>query len=190
MSAHDKTERVLRDLHVLLSKSEPYPKEPSKVIVDKQQMLDLLSDLNKSIYEIMDEYEMTQRSRDKAEREFQKKGDQIVWDASRKAEDIYAASVLYTDEALNQIQEIMKESNEKVKNIYSSDPRELSKYQSYDSFPDPDIGRIPFSGRNMAIMEIGRLSATSFVVNEVAFEYFSGHFSEFKDRICIAMREG
>lgn len=79
---------------------------------------------------------------------------------------------------------------EKVKNIYSSDPRELSKYQSYDSFPDPDIGRVPFSGRNMAIMEIGRLSATSFVVNEVAFEYFSGHFSEFKDRICIAMREG
>ena len=55
MSAHDKTEKVLRDLHILLSKSEPYAKEPSKVIVDKQQMLDLLSDLNKSIYDIMDE---------------------------------------------------------------------------------------------------------------------------------------
>lgn len=120
MSAHDKTERVLRDLHVLLSKSEPYPKEPSKVIVDKQQMLDLLSDLNKSIYDIMDEYELTQRSRDKAEREFQKKGDQIVWDASRKAEDIYAASVMYTDEALNRIQEIIRESDIKIKSIYNN----------------------------------------------------------------------
>ena len=37
MGAQDNTEKVLRSLHVLLSKSEPYPKEPSKVIVDKQQ---------------------------------------------------------------------------------------------------------------------------------------------------------
>ena len=32
MGAQDNTEKVLRSLHVLLSKSEPYPKEPSKVI--------------------------------------------------------------------------------------------------------------------------------------------------------------
>lgn len=72
MGAQDNTEKVLRSLHVLLSKSEPYPKEPSKVIVDKQQVLDLLSDLNTCIYAIMDEYELTKRSRDKAEREFRK----------------------------------------------------------------------------------------------------------------------
>ena len=48
MSAQDNTEKILRSLHVLLSKSEPYAKEPSKVIVDKQQMLDLLAELNKS----------------------------------------------------------------------------------------------------------------------------------------------
>ena len=58
MSANDKTEKVLRELHILLSKSEPYKKEPTKVIVDKQKMLDLLSDLNKCIYEIQDEYEL------------------------------------------------------------------------------------------------------------------------------------
>ena len=52
-------------------------------------MLDLLSQLNKAIYEIMDEYELTQQSRDRAEREFKKQGDEIVWNASRKAEDIY-----------------------------------------------------------------------------------------------------
>ena len=35
MGAQDNTEKVLRSLHVLLSKSEPYPKEPSKVIIDR-----------------------------------------------------------------------------------------------------------------------------------------------------------
>ena len=43
MNANDKTEKVLREIHILLSKSEHYNKEPSKVIVDKQQMIDLLS---------------------------------------------------------------------------------------------------------------------------------------------------
>ena len=43
MGVQDDTEKVLRALHVMLAKGEQYPKEPSKVIVDKQQMLDLLS---------------------------------------------------------------------------------------------------------------------------------------------------
>ena len=46
MGAQDNTEKIMRSLHVLLSKSEPYMKEPSKVIVNKQEMLDLLSELN------------------------------------------------------------------------------------------------------------------------------------------------
>lgn len=118
MSAQSNTEKVLRGLHVLLSKSEPYMKEPNKVIVDKQQMLDLLKELNMCIYQIMEEYELTTQSRDKAEREFHKQSDQIIWDASRKAEDIYAASVLYMDEALNGIQDIMRQANEAVNQIH------------------------------------------------------------------------
>lgn len=125
MSAQTNTEKVLRSIHVLLSQSEPYTKEPSKVIVEKQKILDLLSDLNKCIYEIMDEYELTKQSRDRAEREFQKKGDQLIWDASRKAEDIYAASVLYTDEALRSVTEIMKKNHEQLKASYEEMERKL-----------------------------------------------------------------
>lgn len=117
MNANDKTEKVLRDIHILLSKSEPYNKEPSKVIVDKQQMIDLLANLNKCIYEIQDEYELTEQSRNHAEREFRKKGDQIVWDASRKAEDVYAASVMYTDEALSRVRDIINETNESIEQL-------------------------------------------------------------------------
>ena len=119
MGAQDNTEKILRSLHVLLSKSEPYMKEPSKVIVDKQEMLDLLSALNKSVYDIMDEYELTKQSRDRAQREFQKKGDEIVWNASRKAEDVYAASVMYTDEALNRVQEILNQADASIADIYT-----------------------------------------------------------------------
>ena len=129
MSAQDNTEKILRSLHILLSKSEPYAKEPSKVIVDKQEMLDLLAQLNKAMYDIMDEYELTKQSRDRAEREFQKKGDEIDWNASRKAEDVYAASVMYTDEALNRVQEIMKEADTSIAQIYSKMNFELKEQE-------------------------------------------------------------
>lgn len=125
MSAQTNTEKVLRSLHVLLSQSEPYGKEPSKVIVDKQKVLDLLSDLNKCVYEIMDEYELTKQSRDRAEREFRKKGDQIVWDASRKAEDVYAASVMYTDEALRSVSDIMQRNQQQLQTMYEEMERKL-----------------------------------------------------------------
>ena len=129
MSNQDRTEKVLRGLHVLLSKSEPYGKEPSKVIVDKQEMLDLLSELNKCIYDIMDDYELTKQSRDRAEREFRKKGDEIVWDASRKAEDIYAASVMYTDEALSSVNDVISKAGASISEIYAQMNRQLEEQQ-------------------------------------------------------------
>lgn len=125
MSAQDNTEKILRNLHILLSKSEPYAKEPTKVIVDKQQMLDLLAQLNQSVYDIMDEYELTKQSRDRAQREFQRQGDEIVWNASRKAEDVYAASVMYTDEALNRVQDIMKDADIAFAEIYADFNKKL-----------------------------------------------------------------
>lgn len=117
MSAQDKTEQVLRALHVLLSQSKMYDAERGLVIVDKRKMIQLFSELNQCIYEIMDEHELTQQGRDAAERNFRKKGEEIIEDASKKAEDVYAASVIYTDEALRLVQDIMQEAADSVKEV-------------------------------------------------------------------------
>lgn len=119
MSVQDKTEKVLREIHVMLSNSEVYEGTADRVIIDKKEMLNLLQQLNLCMYEMMDEHELTNQSRDKAERAARKKGEEIIIDASRKAEDVYAASVLYTDEALADIQDIMQEALDSVKGIFS-----------------------------------------------------------------------
>jgi hypothetical protein len=111
----------------MLSKSEPAKGQPGKVAVDKQEMIDLLAELNKGVYAIMDEYELTTQSRDRAERVFQKQGEDIVRSANRKAEDIYAASVMYTDEALSRVQEIMRKSAEELQNIHAEMDRKLKE---------------------------------------------------------------
>lgn len=127
MSAQDNVERILRSLHVLLSKAELYPKDPTKVIVDKEQMIGLLKGLNGSVYAAMEEFEHTKSSRDRAEREFQKHGDEIVADANHKAEDVYAAAVMYTNEALGTIQEIMDDASETIQKIYAQMEEKLKE---------------------------------------------------------------
>ncbi|MCF0130241.1 MAG: hypothetical protein HUJ71_00870 [Pseudobutyrivibrio sp.] len=118
MGAQDRTEKVLREMHVQFSKATPYEGSAKNVIIDKLKMMDLLKELNECMYEMMEEYELTAKAKDKASRDLQKQGDDIIFDATRKAEDIYAASLMYTDNALGNIQDIMKESREAVKKIY------------------------------------------------------------------------
>ena len=125
MSSQDKLEKVLRDIHILISRSEVYDKD--RIVVNKQDMFGLIDRLNASIYEIMEEYELTKQSRDRAEREHKKQGDKIIWDASRKAEDIYAASVMYTEEALNHIQAIMDESTEQIRAVQDAMLKDLEE---------------------------------------------------------------
>jgi hypothetical protein len=129
MGAQDRTEKVLRDIHVLFSKAEPYNGSKKNVIVDKNEMMDLLKELNACMYDMMDEHELSARKKDKANREMQKQGDDIIFEATRKAEDIYAASIMYTDNALKQVQDIMKEANASIEEIYQNTRDKLSEEQ-------------------------------------------------------------
>lgn len=126
MSAADRTEKVLRDIHVLFSKAEPYNGSKRDVIVNKNEMMDLLKELNGCMYDMMDEHELSQTKKDKANREMQKQGDDIIFAASRSAEDIYAASIMYTDNALNDIQQIIDDAGSAIAKIYENAKEQMA----------------------------------------------------------------
>ncbi len=127
MSAQDNIEKVLRELHVLLSKSKEYEADPNYLIVNKKEMLELLKEFAVCMEEIMDQYELTKQSREQAQRENRRIGEEIITDAKKKAEDVYAASVLYTDEALRHILDIMQQSNASVKAVFDQMEEKLEK---------------------------------------------------------------
>ena len=128
MGTQDKLERVLRDIHVMISKSERYDAEGEQIIVEKNKLFEHLSHLNDCIYEMMDEYEVIKQSRDKGERDARRRGDEIIFQASRNAEDIYAASMLYSDEALQRVQEILRETGEGIRSILSSSLESMEEH--------------------------------------------------------------
>lgn len=130
MSTQDNLERILRQMHVLISKGETLGDAKDKVIVKKQDMLELLKDLNICVYHMMEEYEMTQQSHDKAERDAKKLGEKIVKNAEKQAEDVYAASVLYTNEALDHIQKIIQDATDSMEETFTTMRYEMEKRKS------------------------------------------------------------
>lgn len=127
MSTQDNLERILRQMHVMLAKGESVEQSREKVIVNKREMLGLLKDLNICVYQVMDEYEMTQQSHDNAERKVKKQSEAIVKNAGKKAEDVYAASVLYTNEALNHIQRIIQNASDSMEDVFEKMKYELDE---------------------------------------------------------------
>ena len=127
MGAQDHVEKALREIHVLMSQCEVYDKEKNLVIVDKKKLIDSLQDLSQGIYGVMDEHELTKSSREQAERDLKKRSEEIVLDANKKAEDVYAASVLYADEALKRVQYIMQDATVSVKEIYEKMDEKLQQ---------------------------------------------------------------
>ena len=125
MSVQDKVERVLREFYVLYSRSEPYDKNAERVIVNKKEALALLEQLKSCMNEMMEEYEMTSNSRERGEREARRRRDDIIWDANHKAEDIYAASVLYSNEALGHIQTIIQNATDEMEKMFHTAKKEM-----------------------------------------------------------------
>lgn len=126
MSVQDKIERILKEIHVLFSKSQTYEKSNDMIVVEKQKVFELLEQLNVAVYEVMDEYEVTSQKHEMSERRSQKRGEEIVERANKHADDIYAASIIYTDDALSRIQYIMEDANKSVQRIFRKMNTELN----------------------------------------------------------------
>lgn len=129
MSVQDKVEQVLREMHILISKSKPYEDSPDEVIVSKTETRELLNQLTSCMAEMMEEYEATARSRDKKERDARRRGEDIIRNANHAAEDIYAASVLYSDEALRRIQNIIQDAGEEMERVFHTVREEMNARQ-------------------------------------------------------------
>lgn len=127
MSVQDKLERTLRDIHVMVSHGREVPGYEEYVLLYKKDMLKLLDALNDAVSDMMDEYEVTEQSRARGEREAERRREEKVREANRQAEDIYAASVLYTDDALGRIQDIIENAGKSIKQIMEGFGKEIEK---------------------------------------------------------------
>lgn len=127
MSLQDKMEQILKNIHLLFSASKPYDEAGEWIIVEKGKVFEQLEQLNLAVYEMMDTYEMTNQKHQLAQRRCEKRGEELIQKASRHADDIYAASIMYTDDAINRICHIMEDANDSVRKIFRNLNNEMDR---------------------------------------------------------------
>lgn len=123
----DKVEEILRAIHLLFSEAEKYDNSPEWSIINKKEMFSLLEKLNYVLLEVMDEYEATVISKERAKMEKEQEGQEIIEAATRTAEDVYAASLLYTRDALGRVHSVTEAAKKRIQEEYARLEEEIGK---------------------------------------------------------------
>ncbi len=109
----------------MFSKSLEIDAMPDKMVVDRTEFMNLLDDLTKGMYELMEQYEQTRQARLAAERSFRRTGEEIIEQANASAEDIYAASMLYTADTIGKIRAVMDQTNDSMNELFAQFRRDM-----------------------------------------------------------------
>ena len=113
-----RVEEICRKIHILFAKGEAYQNSPDLVILSKGEMFTLLEQLNEAMYEVLDQYEATSRSKEKARIEMEREASEIIGNAKKGAEDVQAASLAYTDTLLDEISVLIESTTQSIRDRY------------------------------------------------------------------------
>ena len=125
MSAGKSMEDVLRDIHLLISKCPKIKGDPDRIVISKQELFNELEKISKCMYDMLDEYSLSKQKKEEAQYQINKKYDETIAKATSTAEDVYSASVLYTDEAISRLVHILDKNKKDMDNLYHEISREI-----------------------------------------------------------------
>jgi hypothetical protein len=127
MNTQLRIENTLKQIHLLFARSHQAGDNPDEIVVNKKELFMLLEEINACMYDMMDEYEVSKESKERIVRQAQRRGEELIEDANKNADDIYAASVLYTDSALNEMRSSLEKSMRKIQKVYNGFVDDMSK---------------------------------------------------------------
>ena len=113
-----RVEEILKQIHILFAKGETYQNSPDLVILSKTEMFALLQELNEAMYEVLDQYEATTRSKEMARLETEREASEIIAKARIGAEDVQAGSLAYTDTMLDELSLLLDNTTQYIRNQY------------------------------------------------------------------------
>ncbi len=114
-----KVEDILKKIHIVFAKGKTIGDNPDRIVLSKSEMFALLEQLNEAMYEVLDKYEATTRSKEKAKLEMERQASEIVIKAKQDADDVHAASILYTDDMLAEVSGAIADVTEAMKREYT-----------------------------------------------------------------------
>ncbi len=114
----DKLEQAMKKIHIYLANCKESAYSSEDLIVSKKRMFSLLEELNYAVYDAMEEYEVTVAARDRGIAQAERQAADIKSDALLRADEIHASSLLYTQEAIVDMQRTLEFMQKSVRSEY------------------------------------------------------------------------
>lgn len=127
----EKLEQIMRQIYLMLSNCEESAYSSEDLIVPKKRIFQLLEELNYTVYDLMEQYEGTVTSRERGLAEHERRMAQIKEEAKGRAEDTYAASLLYAREMF---MDMKKTTEDLCKNLRKEYNAALRSYEESMKF--------------------------------------------------------
>lgn len=116
----EKLEQIMRQIYLMLSNCEESAYSSEDLIVPKKRIFQLLEELNYTVYDLMEQYEGTVTARERGLAEHERKMAQIKEEAKGRAEDTYAASLLYAREMFMDMRQTTEQLCQNLRKEYSA----------------------------------------------------------------------
>ncbi len=127
MNTQDKIEQVLKEIHQYCAGCPASKEDTDRILVDKQQFMELLERLNTDVNEMIDQCSSTFRDSMDTQLHAKRKGEAIIEDAQGRAEDVYAASVIYTDDMIGRIRTLMEQTSNSMDDLIRDFRKQLRR---------------------------------------------------------------
>lgn len=116
----EKLEQIMRQIYLMLSNCEESAYSSEDLIVPKKRIFQLLEELNYTVYDLMEQYEGTVTARERGLAEHERRMAQIKEEAKERAEDTYAASLLYAREMFMDMRKTTEQLCQNLRKEYNA----------------------------------------------------------------------
>lgn len=127
----EKLEQIMRQIYLMLSNCEESAYSSEDLIVPKKRIFQLLEELNYTVYDLMEQYEGTVASRERGLAEHERRMAQIKEEAKGRAEDTYAASLLYAREMFMDMRKTTEQMCQNLRKEYNAALRNYEESLRY-----------------------------------------------------------
>ncbi len=103
MTEQEHVEETMRQIHLLLAQSQQMKGMEGHIIVDRERLFELLEEINRCMYSMMDSYEISKQAHATAVKRTQRKCEQMIKKSEKAADDVYAASLIYMEDAMKNL---------------------------------------------------------------------------------------
>lgn len=118
MSEKRSVEDVLKAMHMLIAECPKIKGDPNRIVIDKRDLISGLEQIAECMTDMLDEYGLSKQRQEEAKFQMNRKREEIIERANTTAEDMYSASVLYTDEAITRLMHILDKSARDLDNLH------------------------------------------------------------------------